>query len=620
MDKDRELTVQDIYIGKPDAKDEIISQKSDEFLKSFVIPPNFNFHSLISGDKIFINGYKGTGKTALLLYLNAKCKEIDEGTCSSFILFKTQYGNIQKMGLENISKNIVRTVTIDKDILEQESDFEYIWRWIIFKQIIADNIEYNYGIFNKDKNWDRFEDVVNSILSDKSTKRIFNMPTRVALGVGCTSNPNATTTVKPEVILDFEKNNNLKQYTQFIELIDKATESFTMLNRSDLPYYIFVDELEAFFAEQNILKRDLRLIRDLTITVKFFDNLFLQCNFEKTKIICSIRTEIINSISRFIPGKEINKIISGYECPLVWNYSNTNSYMHPIFEIWLKRIELSENNVGNTFKNSKKIYEKWFCPDVDGIPTVTYILNNTWNKPRDIVRFLNSTKNTLHSQRTMYTPGIFNECVQQYSQESLKEMKEELNALYSPEELEIIFMCLTGYKPIFSYEELVERVNKYFCNTFLPSKLGSVLNDLYRIGIIGNHSKSSNLFRWEYKGNEGIIFDDEWDITVHKALWKSLSLNDKHGKIAEIIEENSALDLYGRIVNCVVEKVVLGFVIVKFEDEGKIRYGSIHISQLSKEYVKNIFEFVKVGDELKAKVLTYDRRHLKWKLSCKEIN
>lgn len=620
MEKLNQLTVQDIYIGKADAKDEIISQKSEEFFKSFVMPPNFDFEGLIAGDKIFINGYKGTGKTALLLYLDAICQERDSATCTSFILFKTQYGSIQKLGLENISKNIVKTIDIDKDVLEKEEDFEYIWRWIFFKQVIDDNNQYNGGIFRFNKSWDTFTSIINNVLSDKSSRKLFKMPNKVHFGFGYTANNNATSTIKPEITLDFNSDKNLGEYTEFITLIDKATEAFRKLDRNDVPYYVFVDELEAFYAERNVLQRDLTMIRDLIITIKFFNNLFITSGFDKTKILCSIRTEIINSISKFVPAKEINKIISGFECSLTWDYSNTNAYTHPIFEIWLKRIELSENKFGNTFKNNKQIYDKWFCTDVDNISTVTYVLNNTWNKPRDIVRFLNSTKNTLHSKRTMYTPGIFHASVQEYSQESLKEMKEELNALYTPDELDTIFLCLTGYKPFFFYEELLDRINKYFSNTLLSSKLGAVLGDLYRIGIIGNYSKSSNSFRWQYKGNDGIIFDEEWSIAIHKALWKSLSLSEKHGRVAEIIEKNNNFDLYGRIVRCNVEKIVLGFVIVTFEEDGEKMHGSIHISKLSSGYVKNIFAFAKVGDMLNAKVLSFNKKSLKWNLSCKDID
>ncbi len=253
------------------------------------------------------------------------------------------------------------------------------------------------------------------------------------------------------------------------------------------------------------------------------------------------------------------------------------------------------------------------------MPTVTYILNNTWNKPRDIVRFLNATKNTQHAKRNMYTPGIFHEGIIEYSDESLKELKEELNALYTPSEINYIFMCLTGYKPVFTFDELRTRIEKYFSNTFLSSRLNVVLNDLYRIGIIGNSFKSSNLTRWEYKGNIGLVLDEEWNIIVHRALWKSLSLSEKYGRVASIIEKNNSIDLYNTIVECTVYKIVLGFVLVTFEVGGEKHHGSIHVSQLSDKYIRNIFEFTSVGDTFKAKVLTYNSKYLKWNLTCKGV-
>lgn len=613
------LTVQDIYIGKPDAKDEILLQKSDEFLDSYVIPPNFSFDNIINKDKMFIYGNKGTGKTALLLFLESECHKYDNSACTSFILFKTQYGNVQRLGLDKISRNIIKTIDVDNDTLQNEQDFEYIWRWILFKHIIEENENYNNGIFVDDENWINFVHTVNRILPDNTSGKIFKLPSKVRIGMSYSSDVSGKQAITPEIMLDFNEKDNLKEYIQFVSLVDGATSQFCKLTRTDIPFYIFVDELEAFYADANILCRDLKMIRDLILTVKLFNDLFIASGFVKTKMICSVRVEIINSIIQFVPPKEINKVISGFSWPLIWNYSNNNSYAHPIFEIWLRRIELSENRNGKSYTNKKEIYDKWFCPSVDNMPTVTYILNNTWNKPRDIVRFLNATKNTQYANRDMYTPGIFNSAINEYSDDSLKELKEELNALYTPEEINIIFICLTGFKTSFSYDELLERVQKYFATTFLKDKLNNILSDLYRISILGNSSKSSNLTRWEYKGQQGLVFDDDWNIIVHRALWKVLSLSEKHGKVATIIEKNNSLDLYGRIVECTVYRVVLGFALVAFEVDGEKHHGSIHISQLSDRYIKNIFSFVKINDVLKAKVLTYNDRYLKWNLTCRDL-
>ena len=71
----KDITIKEIYAGKPDAKDEINFSESDEFIKTFVVAEHFNIESLITGTNCFITGFKGTGKTALLYYLDNLLKE-----------------------------------------------------------------------------------------------------------------------------------------------------------------------------------------------------------------------------------------------------------------------------------------------------------------------------------------------------------------------------------------------------------------------------------------------------------------------------------------------------------------------------------------------------------------
>lgn len=612
----KEIQVKDIYIGKPDAKDEALLSNS-EFLESYVIPPNYDYREIIENDKIIILGNKGTGKTALLFYLESECQKRDIASCTSFILFKSDYGSIQRIGLDKISRNIIKTINIENNELKNEQDFEYIWRWILFKHLIEENEKYNNGLFENDENWMSFVSLISGILPEGNNMKGFKMPSKVNIGCTYTNEMNGNQSFKPEVILDFESDNNFKEYQTFVSTIDNATEFFCHANKTDIPFFIFIDELEAFYSNDEILKRDLRMIRDLIISVKWLNDLLLLSNKKSIKVICSVRTEIVNSIMSFVVPKEINKIISGFSWPLIWNYSNTNSYAHPIFQIWLRRIQVSADKSGVSYNNLKSIYDNWFCPEVDNMPTVNYIINNTWNKPRDIVRFLNSTKNTIYSKRNVYTPAIFNNAISEYSLESLKELKEELNALYAPNEIEIIIMCLSGFKPSFSYGEFCERIEKYYKDSFLHNKKNEILNNLYRIGIIGNLSISSSLSRWEYTGFPGVILDDEWKIVVHRALWKSLSLSEKYGKVANIIEKNKSIDLYGKVFECTVSKIVLGFVIVTFEYNEETYHGSIHISELSNKYIRNIFSYINVGEKINAKVINYNVKHLKWVLTCK---
>lgn len=92
------MEIKDIYSRKPDARDEILFEGFDEFIKTFVLADHFNIDSLISGTNCFITGFKGTGKTALLFYLDNLVKEQDESTCSSFIFLKK---NLMRQNEEN---------------------------------------------------------------------------------------------------------------------------------------------------------------------------------------------------------------------------------------------------------------------------------------------------------------------------------------------------------------------------------------------------------------------------------------------------------------------------------------------------------------------------------------
>lgn len=57
-----QVTIKDIYTGKPDAKDEIKFDGIEGFVKSYILPESFNIDRFLTGDACFITGFKGTGK------------------------------------------------------------------------------------------------------------------------------------------------------------------------------------------------------------------------------------------------------------------------------------------------------------------------------------------------------------------------------------------------------------------------------------------------------------------------------------------------------------------------------------------------------------------------------
>lgn len=597
------LQIKDIFIGSIDAKDDVNNSISQvEFIENFIMPPNFEISEFLEGSKCFIEGYKGTGKTALLNYIS-KCEE-QKGSIGYFMLFKSDYKNIDRNKLSILANNIIE---FDNESLTEETDFEYIWRWIILNKIVQLNIKNDYKLFKKDKEWDKFEKIINSLSYEKESKSIFNLlPFNVKkIGeLGYSVKLNDSDIIHSLGLKDVELE---RKEIDFPKLLMKSLDLFSKLTIADINAYIFIDELEAFYEDSNIFKRDLRMIRDLILTVKYFNDLFIQIGYPKLKIICAVRTEVLESIKKYISTKEINKVTYSFRRELKWNYSNTNAYQHPIIQIWLKRIKIAESKNNNLTLTDSEVMDKWFTKKVNSDEIVPYILDNSWHKPRDIVRFLQSASN-VSPNSTKYDQNVFNKLRKEYSKESWKEIFEELNILYSPEEIEYIRDFLMCYKRYFTFQDAKVRakaIAEQSGSDFIVNNLGKILKDLYRVGCIGNMSIDKRYYRWQHKGDDSLIIDDEkLYIIIHSGLWSELSLFYVYKE-----ESNKEEIEIGDEVKCKVDRIKKSFAYVSILNSNL--EGSIHISKISYEnkFAKNINRLVKVGDIINAKVIGIDNKY-----------
>lgn len=604
-----EIKIRDLYVGKPDAKDEVNFQGFDDFVKAYVVADHFNIDSLTSGSNCFITGFKGTGKTALLLYLDDVLRKADNSTCSSFIFFKEDYTDVKRDELEGLSRRILSSVSIDQSTLLETNEFEFIWRWLLLKRIVADNEEYNRNLFVDDDNWKMFERIVGTILAPKNKRKI-SIPKSIKMRFPVsTVEPTIGITATPEFEVDLQKQSD-DNYKNFIHVIEQAESLFSKLKRTDIPYYIFVDELEAYYGELTVFKRDLCLIRDLLFAVKYFNTIFITNQLNKTKIICSVRSEILTAISRFVITKELNKITSGFSVPLSWNYSTTSSYLHPIMQIFLKRIGICENKESTNY-DYKDIYDRWLPEKIQSIEPANYILNNSWYKPRDIVRLLSVSQNCIFNNNKAFTQAVFNSIVKAYSEDSLSEIKEELRALYSPNEIDIIINCFMGYKTIFSISELKNRVDTLFSATVLKEKFLDVINDLYRLGFLGNYLPLSKTYRWQHRGDDRVILSNEWRLTIHYALRSALSIGSRQDYGLNRGQAPQKGDLSVAIVKKVFEKYAL----VEFEHYGGKYQGCIYIGYfshfLNKRFIDLRGEILK-GQTYNVVVLKFNEKFQEW--------
>jgi hypothetical protein len=240
-----------------------------------------------------------------------------------------------------------RAVLIDTSGIIQPNKIEFlhIWRWVFFKKIVDDCAENSNGLFLQDNEWYKFVNAVNRISFSSQDKKVISLS---SLGVTMQMSP--TSGISAETSATFEMvSKSESAFRNLVEIVDQCEELFVKLKRTDIPYYLFVDEMEAYYGDSDLLIRDLTLIRDIIFTIHRINS------YRKVYIIGAIRNEIIYAMDRFIQTREINKIIDGFSAPIKWSYSNTNSYEHPIIKILMKRITVSSHGRPRNFVIGSRI-------------------------------------------------------------------------------------------------------------------------------------------------------------------------------------------------------------------------------------------------------------------------
>ena len=504
--------IKDIYAGLPDAKDEFYTGQEDNFYATFLLPPELPVDNLLNGKKFLVSGYKGVGKTSVLYYLQNIVSQRDDRSCTSFLYFKSDYEEVQRSNMDFVAKKMTALVDTRGEIQPNKVEFLHIWRWVFFKKIVDDNDDWEQPLFVQNNTWRNFAHLVNRISFTSTAKNVISLSSlcidfQISQESGLSGGANAK----------FDRiANNERTFQQIITIVDECEHLFRRLRRTNVPYYLFVDEMEAFYGDKDLFYRDLTLIRDMIFTIHRLNS------YSKVRIVAAVRNEIIYAMDRFIQTKEINRIIDGYCVPVKWSYSNTNSYEHPIIQILMKRITVACQNIPQRFQD-------WFPEKVKGKDTVSYILDNGWNKPRDIVRFLIAAQNdSLHCNDNSFTHAAFDNLRAEYSKNSLTEIRQELQSLYSSEEIEMVCRALRGGARIVTAETIRRRLPKGSkAREFWDNRKDDILEDFYRVGFWGNVNRHGTHYawRWNHKGNTGVLEGDGWELAIHNALCAELSID-----------------------------------------------------------------------------------------------
>lgn len=509
------LKFKDLYLGKIDAYNEFLEFGSEVCSNVFFEYPNLDLHKIVDGSIYYICGDKGTGKTMLLKYIETRMQKNEEPTFTEFVRFKKdvdedQRNQIKRASLpsqpfeEVVEKNIPTDIAINCVLA---------WQVYLIKLIVFRLLHTEYGVFERDdENWKQLNILLNSIYNDADetniTKRILPKVKKgnIELNVGKYG----------KIDFELEWTDSEKKTATFNSIGKKILDLYTKLIPTENKIYILIDELELSLKRTKSYERDITLIRDLIFAIQYTSEISKENGFP-VYLIAAVRNEVYKNVQA--KGMEINKTIHDFGVQISWQQHAGDISNHPLLQMLEKRIRYSEIKAG--LVPTENVWQDYFVQFIGNnrIDVRKYILDQTWFKPRDIIRMFTAIQ-SVRGEKTIADQETFDTIRKDYSSESWTEFEESLTAKYSNVEVDGMRQALTGISIPFELKDFIAQMDGK-ADTFTEvetlkngqHKPNQILRDLYDLGVIGNYGKVP---RFVFKGDRDI--DPMAPLTIHYPL------------------------------------------------------------------------------------------------------
>lgn len=149
-----------LYRGEPEKYHKLLKEYAfnelntfgqEYFMESFVANPKYHIDDFLSGSRFFVCGKKGTGKSALLKYLECHFLK-DESNLVFPIRFKSEIEQVDKDSFEEIASapdNSTKNEKYDTSSILDQSSYVLVWKTFLINQIITRASAGEYRVFNE---------------------------------------------------------------------------------------------------------------------------------------------------------------------------------------------------------------------------------------------------------------------------------------------------------------------------------------------------------------------------------------------------------------------------------------------------------------------------------------
>lgn len=525
------LSIKDLRLGYNDAENYLRRENKELFNKIFY--KNNYLESLLSQDRFFLIGDKGTGKTAYATFLtnnkykktNSSIKYIRETEYQKFLFLKNNH-NLDLSDYTNIW-TVILLVLISGTISFDDIDHILPTRICKFRAIKKSIDDYYKKAFSPEIIY-----ALNYVVDSKKNAEILSENLKAGVEKSSTQSYSES---KFQVNLLYleqqfkESLSTLKLKENFLLLIDGIDT-----RPSSIPYADYLQCIKGLANATWNLNND------------FFPN--IRDSHGRVRIVLLLRPDIFNSLE--LPNST-NKIRDNGVF-LDWNTSYKdyeNSHLFTLSDKILKVQQDIDLPVGETWNS----YFPWTLKSTN-IQTRPYdtpfmhLLSISYSKPRDIISLLgimqsemlrhNCGNDFVFSKETLLSPDF----MRKFSDFLLGEIKDQLSFYYDGYDYDNFlrfFMYLDG-KNKFDYGEYLIAHEKYVAflnsNQIKPPKFiefhDGFLQFLYDINIIAyaEDTEDSPFYRYCYKERSPAIISPKVKFNsryiVHKGLLKALNLGN----------------------------------------------------------------------------------------------
>lgn len=498
--------LKEIDFGEPDANAEYMislrSRKSPLYLTAWSPPEIKDFEAYATGAKFIITGHKGTGKTAILRHMEATA--IAEGYSTEFIVFKNEI--IREAELLRIDHKNFNGSIVEEENLKGGKFYYHAIKRVMISLLISKLHSTNLS-----------EEIVEKGYFEK----LIGTPGKEALRIAFDSILNIAQSAEVDInkltkgMLKVDPGQLLKKSND-----DLLTQSVRLAKSQDSKIRLYFDEMHFAYRDRASLHSDATLVRDTILVSQALNERFASEGVDIV-IYIALRREFLDQPE--IAQMDVVHVIESYGEAITWEHYPSDS-KHPIFDFIALRFAAAMPP-----KFTKKDLLKTYLSNI----SPENLLEYTWSKPRDLVRFFKIAQN-IDGNTIVISQDKYKIILRSYCEQAWREAKSALAAFIPTDSLpllerglkELIPGQFDGSKAI-KQTDLARAMQPAF-ETALKSGIKYDISDfcniLYMMGIIYYVYVDANgqrIYQQYHRGNTNPT--QTGDIRIHSAVAKALS-------------------------------------------------------------------------------------------------